>query len=132
MVLCGARCSPRSWSCTDDGGAGPGRGRGDTGGAEFRSAGGCVDGLRCCHRVRGLGCTGLLPQLVPVGAPVEATLLGLVVVHAVLTLVWLNAYAALLHRARDTFQRPRVRRAMERITGGVLIGFGVRVATQHG
>jgi threonine/homoserine/homoserine lactone efflux protein len=75
--------------------------------------------------------TGLLPQLVPAGAPVEATLLGLVVVHAVLTLAWLNAYAALLHRARSTLTRPGVRRAMERLTGCVLIGFGVRVATQH-
>jgi threonine/homoserine/homoserine lactone efflux protein len=76
--------------------------------------------------------TGLLPQLVPAGAPVGATLLGLVVAHAVLGLVWLNAYAALLHGARGTVTRPRVRRGMERITGVVLIGFGVRVATQHG
>jgi len=68
--------------------------------------------------------TGLLPQLVPAGAPVGATLLGLAFVHAVLTLVWLNASAALLHRARDTLTRPRVRGAVERITGGILIGFG--------
>ena len=75
--------------------------------------------------------TGLLPQLVPAGAPVGITLLGLVVVHAVLGLVWLNAYAALLHGVRGTPTRPRVRRAMERVTGAVLIGFGVQVATQH-
>jgi threonine/homoserine/homoserine lactone efflux protein len=74
--------------------------------------------------------TGLLPQLVPSGAPVGTTLLGLVAVHAVLGVMWLNAYAALLHGARDTLTRPRVRRVMERITGTVLIGFGVRVATQ--
>ena len=76
--------------------------------------------------------TGLLPQLVPAGAPVGPTLLGLVVVHVVLGVGWLNAYAALLHFARGTLTRPRVRRAMERVTGVVLIGFGVRVATQHG
>lgn len=76
--------------------------------------------------------TGLLPQLVPAGAPVAATLLGLVVVHAALGLSWLSAYAALLHGARGTLTRPRVRRAMGRFTGVVLIGFGVRVATQHG
>jgi len=76
--------------------------------------------------------TGLLPQLVPAGAPVAATMLGLVVVHAVLGVLWLNTFAALLHGARDTLTRPRVRRAMERVTGVVLIGFGVRVATQHG
>ena len=76
--------------------------------------------------------TGLLPQLVPAGAPVRATLLGLVLVHAVLSVVWLNAYAALLHGARATLTCPRMRRAMERVTGVVLIGFGVRVATQNG
>jgi threonine/homoserine/homoserine lactone efflux protein len=76
--------------------------------------------------------TGLLPHLVPAGAPVGVTLLALVVVHAVLGLLWLNAYAALLHGARGTLTRPRVRRAMERVTGIVLIGFGLRVATQRG
>ena len=74
---------------------------------------------------------GLLPQLVPAGAPVGVTLLGLVAVHAVLGVVWLNGCAALLHGARGALTRPRVRRAMERATGVVLIGFGVRVATQH-
>jgi threonine/homoserine/homoserine lactone efflux protein len=76
--------------------------------------------------------TGLLPQLVPAGAPVAVTMLGLVVVHAVLGVLWLNTFAALLHGARNTLTRPRVRRAMDRVTGVVLIGFGVRVATQHG
>ena len=76
--------------------------------------------------------TGLLPQLVPAGAPVGATLLGLVAAHAALGVVWLNAYAALLHGARGTLSRPRVRRAMDRVTGVVLIGFGVRVAAQQG
>ena len=76
--------------------------------------------------------TSLLPQLVPAGAPIGITLLGLVVVHAVLCLVWLSAYAAMLHSARGTLTRPGVRRAMERTTGVVLIGFGVRVATQRG
>lgn len=60
------------------------------------------------------------------------TLLGLVVVHAVLGVAWLNAYAALLHGARGTLARPRVRRGVERVTGVVLIAFGVRVAAQHG
>jgi threonine/homoserine/homoserine lactone efflux protein len=40
-------------------------------------------------------------------------------------------YAALLHGSRGTLTRPRVRRAMERVTRVVLIGFGVRVATQQ-
>jgi threonine/homoserine/homoserine lactone efflux protein len=75
--------------------------------------------------------TSLLPQLVPPGAPVSLTLLGLVGVHAVLGLVWLNLYAALLHSGRGTLGRPRVRLTIERVTGVVLIGFGLRVAMQH-
>ncbi len=60
------------------------------------------------------------------------SLLAAVLVLTLLGVVWLNAYAALLHGARGTLTRPRVRRAVERITRAVLIGFGVRVATQHG
>jgi threonine/homoserine/homoserine lactone efflux protein len=75
--------------------------------------------------------TGLLPQLVPAGAPVTPTLLALVGVHAVLGLVWLNLYAALLHGARGTLSRPRVRLVIDRVTGTVLVGFGLRVAAQH-
>jgi threonine/homoserine/homoserine lactone efflux protein len=75
--------------------------------------------------------TGLLPQLVPRGAPVTVGLVGLVAVHVLLTLTWLNLYAALLQRARTALQRPRVRMVIDRFTGLVLIGFGLRVATQH-
>jgi threonine/homoserine/homoserine lactone efflux protein len=47
-------------------------------------------------------------------------------------LVWLNLYAALLHGAPGTLSRPRVRLVVERITGAVLVGFGLRVAAQQG
>ncbi|MFD8025072.1 LysE family transporter [Streptomyces lavendulae] len=53
----------------------------------------------------------------------------LVLVHVLLTLLWLSAYVYVLSHARRFFTRPRVRRAMDRVTGVVLIGFGVRVAT---
>ncbi|WP_432011330.1 hypothetical protein [Streptomyces cucumeris] len=33
-------------------------------------------------------------------------------------------------RARGVFQRPRVRRVLDRVTGVVLIGFGARIATE--
>lgn len=72
--------------------------------------------------------TGLLPALVPPGAPHVVTLSGLVLAHCLLALVWLGAYAALLVRASAYLQRPRVRRLLDRVTGVVLIGFGVRVA----
>ncbi|MFF4318287.1 LysE family translocator [Streptomyces sp. NPDC001568] len=73
--------------------------------------------------------TGLLPSLAPEGLPPAAGMALLVLVHVVLTMVWLSTYVYVLSRARRFFARPRVRRTMDRVTGIVLIGFGVRVAT---
>lgn len=73
--------------------------------------------------------TGLLPTLAPQGLRPAAGMALLVLVHVLLTLLWLSAYVYVLSHARRFFTRPRVRRAMDRVTGVVLIGFGVRVAT---
>ncbi|MER6313506.1 LysE family translocator [Streptomyces sp. NPDC001581] len=73
--------------------------------------------------------TGLLPALAPPGLRPAAGMALLVLVHVLLTLVWLGTYVYVLSRARRFFARPRVRRALDRATGLVLIGFGVRVAT---
>jgi threonine/homoserine/homoserine lactone efflux protein len=75
--------------------------------------------------------TSLLPQLVPAGWPAATTLIGLVLAHDVMGLVWLNWYAAMLHRARAVLTRPRVKRLLDRATGTALIGFGLRVALQR-
>jgi threonine/homoserine/homoserine lactone efflux protein len=40
----------------------------------------------------------------------------------------LSGYVMLLAKARVFFQRPAVRRAVDRVTGVVLIGFAVKVA----
>ncbi|QFQ98158.1 LysE family translocator [Streptomyces phaeolivaceus] len=72
--------------------------------------------------------TGLLPTLAPTGPSPEAGMALLVLLHAGLTLVWLGGYVMLLARARGFFERPAVRRAMDRVTGVVLIGFGIKVA----
>ncbi|MFH7595350.1 LysE family translocator [Streptomyces racemochromogenes] len=72
--------------------------------------------------------TGLLPTLAPPGLRPAAGMALLVLVHVLLTVVWLGTYVYVLSRARRFFARPRVRRAMDRVTGAVLIGFGVRVA----
>jgi RhtB (resistance to homoserine/threonine) family protein len=74
--------------------------------------------------------TSLLPQLVPANAPQSFTLLALVVVHAILSVAWLTIYAFILDRASVVLKRPAVRRTLDRITGVVLIGFGVRVAVE--
>ncbi|MFF8269524.1 LysE family translocator [Streptomyces sp. NPDC016562] len=73
--------------------------------------------------------TGLLPTLAPPGLRPATGMALLVVIHVLLTLVWLGTYVYVLSRARRFFARPRVRRALDRTTGVVLIGFGVRVAT---
>ncbi|MGW7098311.1 LysE family translocator [Streptomyces sp. NPDC054838] len=73
--------------------------------------------------------TGLLPTLAPVGVRPAAGMVLLVGVHVLLTLLWLGTYVYVLSRARHFFARPRVRRTLDRVTGAVLIAFGVRVAT---
>ncbi|WP_181138648.1 LysE family translocator [Streptomyces sp. Ru73] len=72
----------------------------------------------------------LLPQFIPHGAPVVATTLMLVAVHAVLGMLWLGAVALAVHRARAVFRRPRVHRRLEQLTGTVLFGLGAAVAAE--
>ncbi|MFE0188499.1 LysE family translocator [Streptomyces sp. NPDC058989] len=69
----------------------------------------------------------LLPQFIPHGAPVVATTLLLVTVHAALGVLWLGGVALAVHRARAVFQRPRVRRRLDQATGGVLMALGAAV-----
>ncbi|NSC20025.1 LysE family translocator [Streptomyces albus subsp. chlorinus] len=75
--------------------------------------------------------TGLLPALAPSGLPPQAGMGLLVLLHAVLTFGWLGGYVILLSKARAFFEKPAVRRRMDRLTGVVLIGFGVKVATSQ-
>lgn len=72
--------------------------------------------------------TGLLPTLAPSGMAPHVGMALLVLLHAVLTLVWLGSYVLLLAKARAFFRKPVVRRVMDRVTGVVLIGFGIKVA----
>ncbi|WP_030775676.1 LysE family translocator [Streptomyces sp. NRRL S-920] len=73
--------------------------------------------------------TGLLPTLTPHSLPSHLGMALLVLLHAALTLVWLGGYVMVLAKARAFFDRPAVRRALDRVTGVVLIGFGLKVAT---
>jgi RhtB (resistance to homoserine/threonine) family protein len=74
--------------------------------------------------------TSLLPQFVAARAPTLMPFLLLGAIFVAMTLVWLCAYALLAVRASATLQRPAVARALERFTGIVLIGLGVRLATE--
>lgn len=75
--------------------------------------------------------TGLLPTLAPSGFSPHLGMALLILIHAALTLVWLGSYVLVLAKARAFFERPAVRRAMDRVTGVVLIGFGIKVATSQ-
>jgi len=72
--------------------------------------------------------TSLLPQF---GGTSFAALLALGLVFCAMTLVWLSAYAGVVARAGDVLRRSRVRRALDGITGTVLIALGFRLATER-
>jgi threonine/homoserine/homoserine lactone efflux protein len=73
----------------------------------------------------------LLPQFVPAGEPTFLPLLLLGLVFCSLTFVWLSAYAVVVARAGDLLRRPRIRRAMEAVTGAVLVALGLRLASEQ-
>jgi threonine/homoserine/homoserine lactone efflux protein len=76
--------------------------------------------------------TSLLPQFTPSGASRDGSflvLLALGLLFSALTLAWLIAYVAAIARAGDVLRRPRIRRALDCITGTLLVAFGLRLAT---
>jgi threonine/homoserine/homoserine lactone efflux protein len=79
----------------------------------------------------GIFFTSLLPQFVTPGHSVLLPFLALGAVFALMTLTWLFAYCLIAARAAKTLQRPRVRAAMDRVTGVVLIALGLRLAIEH-
>jgi len=72
--------------------------------------------------------TTVLPQFIAPGDPALAVSLVLVVIHVCLTLAWLSGYAYAVARAGEVLRRPIVRRALDALTGAVLVGLGVRLA----
>jgi threonine/homoserine/homoserine lactone efflux protein len=71
--------------------------------------------------------TSLLPQF----ASSFPALLALGVVFCTMTLVWLSGYAFVVAKAGDVLRRSRVRRALDGLTGAVLFGLGLRLATER-
>jgi threonine/homoserine/homoserine lactone efflux protein len=70
----------------------------------------------------------LLPQFVAADAPPFLPLLALGILFCFMTLAWLTGYAFAVARAGDVLRRNSIRRAIEAITGVVLVAFGARVA----
>jgi threonine/homoserine/homoserine lactone efflux protein len=71
------------------------------------------------------------PSLLPQFGTSFSTLLALGLVFCTMTFVWLTAYAFAVARAGDFLRRPAIRRAVEAVTGAVLVALGLRVATER-
>ena len=71
----------------------------------------------------------VFPQFVRPGDP-PLRLAAMVLAFPLMTLLWLCAYGAVLAGARRRFG-PRLRRALDSIAGGVMIGLGLRVAAER-
>ncbi|HET8549053.1 MAG TPA: LysE family translocator [Bryobacteraceae bacterium] len=73
-----------------------------------------------------------LPQFIRPGDPVllKSVLLGSI--HIVMGLTWLALYAGFVTRLSGVLSRGSARRWLERTTGAVLIGLGVRLAVERG
>jgi threonine/homoserine/homoserine lactone efflux protein len=75
--------------------------------------------------------TSFLPQFIHDSGSAFAPLLLLGGIFAALTLLWLATYALLVGRASAFLRRPGVRKSLDRFTGTVLVGFGIRLAFER-
>jgi threonine/homoserine/homoserine lactone efflux protein len=71
----------------------------------------------------------LLPQFVEPGAPVLPYALAMAGVIVALDVAWFSLLALAVDRAQQIL-RPKVQAALERFTGAVMVGLGVRLATE--
>jgi threonine/homoserine/homoserine lactone efflux protein len=75
--------------------------------------------------------TSLLPQFAPQEGPAFLTLFALGLLFSLMTLTWLTGYAFAVARASEFLQRPRIRRALDGLTGAALVVLGLRLATER-
>ena len=73
--------------------------------------------------------TSLLPQFAPQPAFGPLFVLGLA--FSAMTFTWLTGYAFAVAKAGDFLRRTRIRQALDRVTGVVLIALGLRLAAEH-
>jgi threonine/homoserine/homoserine lactone efflux protein len=75
--------------------------------------------------------TSLLPQFVAPGHAVLEPFLFLGGLFVAMTIVWLCGYALVAAKASSVLQRPRVKAALDCLTGVVLVALGVRLAFER-
>jgi threonine/homoserine/homoserine lactone efflux protein len=73
----------------------------------------------------------LFPQFIPRGAPVLPSTLAMTALILAIDLVWYSTLALLVVRARRAFTEGGWERRIERMTGAVLIGLGIRLALER-
>lgn len=72
-----------------------------------------------------------LPQFIPHGVSVTVFTLLLAAVHVLLTLAWFSVLIALTVPLGRFLAKPRVVKALDRLTGGVFVAFGAKLALLH-
>jgi threonine/homoserine/homoserine lactone efflux protein len=70
----------------------------------------------------------MLPQFIPPGVPHLPMGLALAMIHNIEGMLWFTLLIHGVHIARAWLTRPSVKRAMEAITGSVLLAFGLELA----
>lgn len=73
----------------------------------------------------------LLPQFVDPGSGAVGRMLLLAGLFILMGIVWLAAYVTALDAVSGFLSRRRVRRAIERLTGLVLVVLGLRLAVER-
>jgi threonine/homoserine/homoserine lactone efflux protein len=83
-----------------------------------------------CNPKIGAFFVAFLPAFIPAGTSVREFSLALGIWFALETGVWLTALVWMVQRGAGWLTRPGIQRRLERLTGLVLIGFGIRLATE--
>jgi threonine/homoserine/homoserine lactone efflux protein len=72
-----------------------------------------------------------LPQFVPAGVAAAPFIVLLAAIHVTLGLVWSAALIAATAPLKTWLSRPAVVRWLDRVTGGVFLGFGLKLALER-
>jgi threonine/homoserine/homoserine lactone efflux protein len=72
-----------------------------------------------------------LPQFIPAGSNVFAMTVLYGVIQALLMVVWGVVVVALVQQLRRILAAAAVRRRLERVTAGLMVGFGLRLALER-
>jgi threonine/homoserine/homoserine lactone efflux protein len=75
--------------------------------------------------------TSFLPQFTPAHQASFLALVALGLLFCTIGLSWLTLYVLAVSRIGDFLRRPRARRILDAATGIVLIGFGIKLASEH-